>query len=165
MHNIKNIRFKGYKVFPNNQYAEIENISRVNVVIGKNNCGKTSLLDVIETIYNHKMRIKPGLDVEEIVLDLPFDREMVDSVFSGYSGIGPWNKSSLSEYVDGKLFPVSLKIGDNLEISDDSLQGLSHHLNGANRHLASRRKNYRFRKITAERERDNILVITAILPI
>lgn len=152
MYNIKNIRFKGYKVFPNNQYAEIENISRVNVVIGKNNCGKTSLLDVIETIYNHKMRIKPGLDVEEIVLDLPFDREMVDSVFSGYSGIGPWNKSSLSEYVDGKLFPVSLKIGDNLEISDDSLQGLSHHLNGANRHLASRRKNYRFRKITAERD-------------
>lgn len=40
MHNIKSIRFKGYKVFPNNQYAEIENISRVNVIIGKNNCGK-----------------------------------------------------------------------------------------------------------------------------
>lgn len=44
MHNIKNIRFKGYKVFPRTQYAEIENISRVNVIIGKNNCGKTSLL-------------------------------------------------------------------------------------------------------------------------
>lgn len=152
MHNIKNIRFKGYKVFPNTQDAEIENISRVNVVIGKNNCGKTSLLDVIETIYHHKMSIKPGLDIEEIVLDLPFDRGMVDSVFSGYSGIGSWNKSSLSKYVDGKLFPVSLKIGDTLEISDDSLQGLSHHLNSANRHLASRRKNYRFRKITAERD-------------
>lgn len=151
MHNIQNIRFKGYKVFPNNQYAEIESISRVNVVIGKNNCGKTSLLDVIETIYNHKMRIKAGLDVEEIVLDFPFDREMVDSVFSGYSGIGSWNKSSLSEYVNGKLFPVSLKIGDSFEISDKSLQGLSHHLNSANRLLASRRNNYRFRKITAER--------------
>lgn len=152
MNNIKNIRFKGYKVFPNDQYTEIENISRVNVVIGKNNCGKTSLLDVMETIYNHKMGIKTGLDIEEIIFDVPFDREMIDSVFSGYSGIGPWNKSSLSEYVDGKLFPVFLKIGDNLEISDGSLQGLSHHLNGANRHLASRRKNYRFRKITAERD-------------
>ena len=92
MHNIKNIRFKGYKVFPRTQYAEIENISRVNVIIGKNNCGKTSLLDVFETIYNHKMSIKSGLDVDEIVLDFPFDREMVDSVFSGYSGIASWNR-------------------------------------------------------------------------
>ena len=152
MHNIKNIRFKGYKVFPNNQYAEIENISRVNVVIGKNNCGKTSLLDVIETIYNHKLRIKPDLDVEEIILDLPFDRKMVDCVFSVYSGIGSWNRFSLSEYVDGKLFPVSLKISNNLEILDTSLQGLSHHLNSANRLLVSRRSNYIFRKITAERD-------------
>lgn len=152
MHNIKNIRFKGYKVFSNNQHAEIENISRVNVIIGKNNSGKTSLLDVIETIYNNKMKIKSGLDIEEIIFDVPFDRDMVHSIFSGYSGIGPWNQSSLSDYVDGKLFPVSLKIGENLEISDDSLRSLSHHINAANRQLSSRRSNYRFRKITAERD-------------
>ena len=152
MHNIKNIRFKGYKVFPNNQYAEIENISRVNVIIGKNNCGKTSLLDVIETIYNHELGIKPDRDVEEIILDLPFDRDMVDRVFSGYSGIGSWNRFKLSEYVDGKLFPVSLSISNRLEISDNSLRGLSSHLNGANNLLVARRNQYRFRKITAERD-------------
>jgi len=152
MHSIKNIRFKGYKVFPSSQYTELQNISCVNVIIGKNNSGKTSLLDIVETVYNHKMKVKPALDVEEIVLDMPFDREMVDSVFSGYSGIGSWNRSNLSEYVDGKLFPVSLKIGDNLSISHSSLQGLSNHLNSANRLLASRRSNYRFRKITAERD-------------
>ena len=152
MHNIKNIRFKGYKVFPNNQYAEIENISRVNVIIGKNNCEKTSLLDVIETIYNHELGIKPDRDVEEIILDLPFDRDMVDRVFSGYSGIGSWNRFKLSEYVDGKLFPVSLSISNRLEISDNSLQGLSSHLNGANNLLVARRNQYRFRKITAERD-------------
>ena len=152
MHNIKNIRFKGYKVFPNNQYAEIENISRVNVIIGKNNCGKTSLLDVIETIYNHELGIKPDRDVEEIILDLPFDRDMVDRVFSGYSGIGSWNRFKLSEYVDGKLFPVSLSISNRLEISDNSLQGLSSHINGANNLLVARRNQYRFRKITAERD-------------
>ena len=152
MHNIKSIRFKGYKVFPNNQYAEIENISRVNVIIGKNNCGKTSLLDVIETTYNHELGIKPDRDVEEIILDLPFDRDMVDRVFSGYSGIGSWNRFKLSEYVDGKLFPVSLSISNRLEISDNSLQGLSSHLNGANNLLVARRNQYRFRKITAERD-------------
>ena len=67
------------------------------------------------------MSIKSGLDVDEIVLDLPFDREMVDSVFSGYSDIASWNRFSLSEYVDGKLFPVSLKIGDSFEISDKAI--------------------------------------------
>ena len=52
MHSIKNIRFKGYKVFPRSQYTELKNISRVNVIIGKNNSGKTSLLDIVETVYN-----------------------------------------------------------------------------------------------------------------
>lgn len=52
MHSIKNIRFKGYKVFPSSQYTELQNISCVNVIIGKNNSGKTSLLDIVETVYN-----------------------------------------------------------------------------------------------------------------
>lgn len=151
MHNIKNIRFKGYKVFPDNQYAELQNISRVNVIIGKNNSGKTSLLDIVESVYNHKLKIKPTLDVEEIIFDVPFDQAMVNSVFSIHSGIGAWNKSNLSTYVNGKLFPVSLLSSDNFAILDDSLQGLSHHINAANRLLDSRRNNYRFRKISAER--------------
>lgn len=151
MHNIKNIRFKGYKVFPGSQYTELQNVSRVNVIIGKNNSGKTSLLDIVESVYNHKLKVQPAVDVEEIIFDVPFDQAMVNAVFSGYSGIGAWNKSNLSTYVNGKLFPVSLKSSDNLTISEDSLQGLSHHINSANRLLASRRSNYRFRKITAER--------------
>lgn len=151
MRNIKNIRFKGYKVFSRSQYAELNNLARVNVIIGKNNSGKTSLLDVVETIYNHKMKIKPSFDVEDIIFDAPFGEDMIQSVFSGFSGIGPWNKTNLSEFVNGKHFPVTLRIGENLEISDNSLHGLSHHLDRANRVLSSRRKNYRFRKITAER--------------
>jgi AAA15 family ATPase/GTPase len=52
MHNIKHIRFKGYKVFAKDNYVEMKNISHINIIIGKNNCGKTSLLDIIETIFN-----------------------------------------------------------------------------------------------------------------
>ena len=163
MHSIKNIRFKGYKVFPHNQYTELKNISRINVIIGKNNSGKTSLLDIVETVYNHKLRIKPANEIDEIILDMPFSHEMVESVFSGYSGINSWTKSSLSAYTEGKLFSVSLKIGDALWISDNLLKDLSNHLNGANRVLSTRRSNYRFRKITAERdiqpERENNLTL------
>lgn len=58
MDQTSSIEFKGYKVFDDNQYAKMSGISRVNVIIGKNNSGKTSLLDVIELVYDGKSKIK-----------------------------------------------------------------------------------------------------------
>lgn len=151
MKDIRNIRFKGYKVFPSDEYTTLERISRVNVIIGKNNSGKTSLLDVIESIFNHKLKVRPGFDIEEITLDIPFSQDMVNAVFSGYSGIGPWKYISLSEHVDGKLFTASLKTSETVDIPENAIKGLDTHIRRANRILSSRRSNYRFRKITAER--------------
>ncbi len=150
MHNVKNVRFKGYKVFTKNNYVEMKDISYVNVIIGKNNCGKTSLLDIIETIFSCKSLLRPGIDVENIQFDVPFDKTMVDGIFSGYSGIGQWTATKLAEATEGKLYPINLKAGETVEIADNSF-GLSQYINGANRVLASRRGNYSFRKISAER--------------
>lgn len=33
------IRFKGYKAFTAENYTELDNLPRVSVIIGKNNCG------------------------------------------------------------------------------------------------------------------------------
>ena len=151
MHQIKNIRFKGYKAFSRDQYAEMENLSRVNVIIGKNNCGKTSLLDIIETIYSNELSIKPSRDVEEIFVDAPFDKDMIRHVFSNCSGIGIWNRRNLAEYVAGKLYPFKLKISNSFEIEENCINGLGGHINSASNQLTSRRSEYRFRKITAER--------------
>lgn len=152
MHNIQNIRFKGYKVFSDQQYVSVENLSPVNVIIGKNNSGKTSLLDILETIFASKANLKVGFDVEDIQFDLPFDSYMVNSVFSGgLSGIGSWDRTILTNYTKDKLFPFSVKIGDRVEIIDGPLQELGGHINGINNAVVSRKNNYRFRKITAER--------------
>ena len=151
MHSIKNIRFKGYKVFSNKQYVEVENISPVNVIIGKNNSGKTSLLDIMETVFDSKSKLRIGFDIEDIQIDLPFDGNMVNNVFSSLSGIGRWDKTSLTNYTADKIFPFSIKIGDNVEIVDKSFQDLGGHINGINNTVKSRKSNYRFRKITAER--------------
>jgi hypothetical protein len=150
MNKIKNIRFKGYKVFAKSDYVEMKNISHVNIIIGKNNCGKTSLLDIMETVFNWKSPLRLGMDVESIQFDVPFDKAMIDGIFSGYSGIGQWTATKLTEATEGKLYPINLKAGETVEIADNSF-GLSHHINGANRVLASRRGNYSFRKISAER--------------
>ena len=47
MKEIVNIAIKGYKVFSRNEYTYMNNVSRINIIIGKNNSGKTSLLDII----------------------------------------------------------------------------------------------------------------------
>lgn len=152
MHEIKNIRFKGYKVFSNEQYAIINNISHVNVIIGKNNSGKTSLLDIMETIYNEKSKLKIGGDVEDIEFDMPINQNAINSVFTGgLYRIGDWDQSRLIYYTENKIFPFRLKLGNSVEILDDTLQELNGYINGINNTIVSRRKKYRFRKITAER--------------
>ena len=151
MNNIKNIRFKGYKVFSNNQYAEISSISNVNIIIGKNNSGKTSLLDIIEKIYDPETKIRIGIDVEDIQFDIPFSMDMINSVFSNYSKIGSWDKSKLSQYAQDKVFPVSMKAGNTMELSGDNFRELSGHINRVNNVIVNRREKYKFRKIAAER--------------
>ena len=152
MHSVKNIRFKGYKVFSSEEYTEVQNISPVNVIIGKNNSGKTSLLDIMESVFDSKTKLRIGFDIEDIQFDLPFDNNMVNGAFSGgLSGIGRWNKTSLTDYTTDKVFPFSVKIGDKVEILDAALQELGGHVNGINNVIASRKNNYKFRKITAER--------------
>lgn len=151
MHSIQNIRFKGYKVFSSENYTEIENLSCVNVIIGKNNSGKTSLLDIMESVFDAKSRLRVGIDVEEMQIDLPFDDGMINAIFSSFSGIGNWNKSNLKEYTNDKVFPFKLKIGDKVEIIDKSFGSLGGHINSANNAVSSRKSKYMFRKITAER--------------
>ena len=151
MHNIKSIRFKGYKAFRNNGYAEINNLSSVNVIIGKNNCGKTSLLEIIEKVFDHKSKLKVGFEIEALQIDTLFTPKMIDAVFAGYSGIGRWNQSNFTEYVKDKLFTADVLANDTFELSKEGINDLRGHIDRANRTISSSRKEYRFRKITAER--------------
>ena len=121
MHSVKNIRFKGYKAFPNGMFAKMNAISQMNVIIGKNNCGKTSLLEIIEKVYDSGSKLKIGSDVEEIQIDIPFSSQMIDRIFSTYSGIGVWRQSNLTEYVKDKVFPCSLSNANTFELHDTTV--------------------------------------------
>lgn len=48
---LSNIKFKNYKSFKEN-WVRVDNISNVNILIGRNNSGKSSVLDVIEGLTN-----------------------------------------------------------------------------------------------------------------
>lgn len=152
MKEVINISFKGYKAFSDAEYVKLNNISRVNVIIGKNNSGKTSLLDVVELVYCENAPIRTGIEVDSLFFDMPFDNEMVNNVFSnGTSGIGRWSRPTLRDYVQGKVFSIKLKGNKSVEVIDNNLRDLGGHINGIVNTINSRRHLYKFRKISAER--------------
>ena len=57
---IKSIQFEGYKSFPVGTENKIELTPYVTVLIGKNNCGKSSCMDAIECVFrpNYYMSVK-----------------------------------------------------------------------------------------------------------
>lgn len=153
MKEVVNISFKGYKAFSNSEYVSINNISRINVVIGKNNCGKTSLLDVVELVYCENAPIRTGKEIESVYFDIPFNNDFVERVFgSGYSSIGAWTKASLSKYVNGKLFSLEIRGNNKIALKNNNeFYNLSEHVRRAMGVFEERRERYRFRKISAER--------------
>ena len=152
MKEVVNIAFKGYKVFSKDSYTTMNNISRVNVIIGKNNSGKTSLLDIIGLIYDANSSVRAGVDVDEVIFDIPLNDTAAQKVFSFCSGIGEWDLSKLKAYFKGKLFSMKLTGKENVNfLNSDELRSLGGHVRDITTYLSERRNSYKFCKITAER--------------
>ena len=66
---IDTIRFKNYKCFTGSAFEELDLTQPVNVFIGKNNSGKSSILDIIDFLYcdinTERGRIKLGKQVDK----------------------------------------------------------------------------------------------------
>lgn len=96
------IQFSGYKLFCDETMTELDKITNVNVIIGKNNSGKSSLLDVIEMAYDEDSFNKQKRQIGLLRVFLPVTRNMVQRIFSGYSRIGEWKATNYWEKVEGK---------------------------------------------------------------
>lgn len=70
MSEITGIRFRNYKSFKN-EYAEIP-INRITVLIGRNNCGKSSCIDIIEALKNTAMFRGQN---SELLIDVTLDAD------------------------------------------------------------------------------------------
>lgn len=77
---IKKINILNYKCFDD---IEIDNIKPINIIIGKNNIGKSSILDIIEGIYGSRTIN----DNTKIILKKEMDDSIISRVFpKGTSG-------------------------------------------------------------------------------
>lgn len=84
MANIESISFNGYKSFPNTLDIDIKEIGRVNVIIGKNNTGKSSVIDIVDFILdiskysqykNRVSSLEVGVKLTDDAIRMVFDKD------------------------------------------------------------------------------------------
>lgn len=82
---IKAIQFEGYKSFPTGVTNEIDLTPLISVLIGKNNCGKSSCMDAIECVFkpNHHVsvsslftRVSPVFELNSQGIEHGFSRNI-----------------------------------------------------------------------------------------
>lgn len=153
------IQFSGYKLFCDENIVNFDKITNINVIIGKNNSGKLSLLDVVEMAYDENSFKKQNRQIGSIRVWLPMTRDIVQAIFSGYSRIGEWDASSYWEKVEGKNALIEFGGTKNAKNSSGYwsintgnilLENQSYFQNGIY-HFEQEKKKYIFKRLSAER--------------
>ncbi|MCM1184091.1 MAG: ATP-binding protein [Roseburia sp.] len=139
--------------------VEFDKITNVNVIIGKNNSGKSSLLDVIEMAYDETAFRKQNKQIGLINVSTPITREMVRSIFSGFRSASIWNTTTYWEKVEGKSIWIELGGTRNaknpssyrvIDTDDIPMINISDFQNGLYA-FEQEKKKYIFRRLSAER--------------
>lgn len=152
------IKFKGYKLFSEDNLMEIEDISNVNVIIGKNNSGKSSLLDVIETVYDNNKFSKLSDEIGTLIIKFPITNSMVHAMFRTFDLIGDWTENEYWNEVKDKTIELELGNTQNSLYHEYRFIGDQEIPMSNNRchtlfdfALEKRRKYYCFKRLFAER--------------
>ena len=105
------VHFSSYKSFDNSFNNSLADLQRVNVFIGKNNSGKSSAMDVVSCVYDIKTFISMKQKISSIDVDIPIQRQHIDSAFSGYSTIGNYRGAEQFWSAHSASLPVRVSVG------------------------------------------------------
>ena len=106
------IHFRGYTCFQN-EWAGFDSIKPINVIIGRNNSGKSQLLDLVELICDEEL----GSSEHEVRVTAVLDEEKLRTVFSVKSNFGElprnhWNNHGV-HFVGA---PIEWQLGNRGEV-------------------------------------------------
>lgn len=170
--------FKNYKSF-GNQEAKIDEIKNINVFIGRNNCGKSSCLDIVENIISPEvLKNNPFYNIGlEISFDFTPNIDDIKSVFKENYGGGdlPGNHFEFGKnYIDKQMkfsLSVTSAIGNkstftlnNISNPDVFDKKYNEYWNGLGKRLNYTWKTYNYLRLDAERnilpekENDNEII-------
>lgn len=153
----KGIRFKGYKAFAADTYTELDNLPRVSVIIGKNNSGKSSVIDVMGMMYDrmYAMREEITSCAEEIAAEIPITRDMCDRLLSRYTSIQGYTSGTLWIKSKGRSIGYRVEPEDSgghiVEWNDRLPLWNSSDANRVESDISRERDTYVFRHVAAER--------------
>lgn len=92
MKEIDSIEYKGYKAF--SEEARFESVKNVNLIIGKNNSGKSSSLDVIKKVFCNNQNVDISFKIKEKISSEEIAKYFRDDIRHGWIG-------NISEYEYG----------------------------------------------------------------
>ena len=165
MDNIQSIRFSGYKSFSDDTLHEIDFTPYVTTFIGKNNCGKSSVIDIIEYVLIFENYVHNNHNINQLDVSFLLNEEHIQSGFSKdtYGGEISGNHFSYGKNFLGKKLFCRLGItgpygGDkHLQLNSSFFEeentileiGRWHTVANSYRHYLN---DYSFRRINAERD-------------
>lgn len=127
---VKSIAFSGYKSFDKENQFEIKMTPYVSVFIGKNNSGKSTCFDVIESVFEPEYYIKNRSDFSKVAISFSLENENILDGFDKNTGGGDvpgagwhydYGKKFIGKtiYADLSSTKISREIYASLELSDN----------------------------------------------
>lgn len=121
MCDFKSIYFKGYKSFDVNNYTKVSDIKNLNVIIGRNNCGKSSVIDIVQYVLDPKQFSDNKSRFGDVELKFNVREENINQVFRSDTAGGDilGNHYSFGSKYIGKEIRVLVSVdkrGSNNEI-------------------------------------------------
>ena len=164
---VQSVKFNGYKSFSYGDEHEIDLSPYITVFIGKNNCGKSSCIDALETALMRNRFLDTKKLFQEIAVSFEINHSDIQSCFSLYHSGGDISGNHYAygkAYIGQKIFGILCDEGTPLRgdhIVGLKLQAEQKQLDlpmGKNNwdNLLRRYKNYQseidFRRINADRD-------------
>lgn len=109
---LRSIYIDGYKCFSKGSYVGIEEIKPLNVLIGRNNAGKSSLLDLLNFAVDAEEFVKNKSGFQQIIIGWELDEEIIQRNFNSNTRGGsiPGNHYSYGVGFIGKVFHLELTV-------------------------------------------------------
>lgn len=114
MDNINSVYIDNYKCF-GTEVVGFEAIKRMNIIIGRNNTGKSSLLDLLSFITDPEIFIEDKNTFGKIIVGYKLDHELIKECFTSSTSGGSIQGNHYTYgvgFVD-KILHIELEIGNN----------------------------------------------------
>ena len=147
------VMFHNYKSF-GDDFQGFETIAPINIIIGRNNSGKSALLDIVDYMTHPRDVTQYGHvgKTPEVRFSAPLDDASIRSVFSDSTSGGPipGNHYLYGKKWIGKIIHVSLAPDNNKSFV--SIEPEVQYADNLARRVDNPFKNYTFKRILAERD-------------